>query len=122
MRGTKSREVLFESLETWVLELPQVTQAPHKLGGIEFRVHGRGFMHSHCPSLLDVRLSQSDQALVLSEGRAQRHRADVHHNEGWVTFRIVNEKDVEGAKELVRLAYDEAKKEPLLSKSQENEL
>jgi Family of unknown function (DUF5519) len=79
-------------------------------------------MHSHGSSLLDIRLSQSDQALVLSEGRAQRHRADVHHNEGWVSFRIENEKDVEGAKEVVRLAYDNARKESPLTESRENKL
>jgi hypothetical protein len=122
MSKTRSSDVLFQSLETWVLRLPQVSQGPHKLGGIEFRVHGRGFMHSHGSSLLDIRLSQNDQALVLSEGRAQHHRADVHHNEGWVSFRIENEKDVEAAKELVRLAYDKARKEPLSTRSQENKL
>jgi Family of unknown function (DUF5519) len=119
---TRSSEVPFRSLVNWVLQLPRVTQVPHKLGGIEFRVNGRGFMHSHGSSLLDIRLSQDDQALVLSEGRAQHHRAEVHHNEGWVSFRIENEKDVERAKELVRLAYDNAKKEPRLTESQENKL
>src|SRR5437870_1706614 len=104
-----SREAPFRSLMAWVLQLPDVTQAPHRMGGTEFRVHGLEFMHSHGPSFLDIRLSQKDQARVLREGRAQRHRADVHHQEGWVSFRIEGEEGVEGAKELVRLAYNNAK-------------
>ena len=122
MSKTRSSDALFRSLERWLLQFPQVTQAPHKLGGVEFRVHGLGFMHSHSSSVLDIRLSKNDQALALGEGRAQHHRADVHHKEGWVSFRIENEKDVEGAKELIRLAYNNARKRLLLSDTQENEL
>src|SRR2546428_14189359 len=83
-----SPEALFGSLMDWVLQLPNVTQAPHRMGGTEFRVHGQEFMHSHGPSFLDVCLSPKEQARVLREGKAERHRADVHHHEGWVSFRV----------------------------------
>jgi hypothetical protein len=33
----------------------------------------------------------------------------VHHQEGWVSFRIEGKESVERAKELVQLAYDNAK-------------
>ncbi len=122
MSKTRSSDALFQDLETWVLQFPQVTRAPHKLGGVEFRVHGRGFMHSHGSSVLDIRLSKNDQALALGERRAQRHRADVHHHEGWVSYRIEDEEDVEDVKDLVQLAYDNARKESLLSTSQESKL
>ena len=106
---TGSPEVLFRSLMAWVLQLPDVTQAPHRIGGTEFRVHGLEFMHSHGPSFLDVRLSPKEQARVLREGKAEHHRADVHHQEGWVSFRIEGKESVERARELVQLAYDNAK-------------
>jgi len=106
---TGSPEVLFRSLMDWVLQLSNVTQAPHRMGGTEFRVHGLEFMHSHGPSFLDVRLSPKEQARVLREGKAERHRADVHHKEGWVSFRIGDKEGIERAKELVQLAYDNAK-------------
>jgi len=106
---TGSPEVLFRSLMDWVLQLPDVTQAPHRMSGTEFRVHGLEFMHSHGPSFLDVRLSPKEQARVLREGKAERHRADVHHHEGWVSFRIEGKESVERARELVQLAYDNAK-------------
>jgi len=105
-----SPEALFRSLMDWVLQLPNVTQAPHRMGGTEFRVHGQEFMHSHGPSFLDVRLSPKEQARVVREGKAERHRADVHHHEGWVSFRIEGKESVERAKELVQLAYEDAKR------------
>jgi len=54
-------------------------------------------------------LSPKEQARVLREGKAERHRADVHHKEGWVSFRIGDKEGIERAKELVQLAYDNAK-------------
>src|SRR5437879_6772152 len=107
---TVSSDVLFRSLMEWVLQLSNVTQAPHRMGGTEFRVHGLEFMHSHGPSFLDVRLSPKEQARVLREGKAERHRADVHHKEGWVSFRIGDKEGIERAKELVQLAYEDAKR------------
>ena len=66
-------------------------------------------MHTHGASHLDIRLSKKDQEKMLEEGKAEPHRF-VHHQAGWVTFRIRSEKDTETAKELIRLAYDNANK------------
>ncbi len=96
------------SLQEWILELPDVTQAPHRFGGTEFQVHGLEFMHSHGSSHLDIRLSLEEQARVLREGRAEPHRFAPQAS--WVTFRIRGEGDVERAKEIIRLAYENAEK------------
>jgi luciferase-like monooxygenase len=98
-----------ESLQDWILQLPNVTKAPHRFGGTEFQVHGLEFMHTHGTLQLDIRLSKQDQERVLKEGKAEQHRF-VHHEAGWVTFRIRLENDTETAKELIRLAYDNADK------------
>jgi Family of unknown function (DUF5519) len=98
---------LAESLQDWTLQLPNVTKASHRLGGTEFQVHGLEFMHTHGTSRLDIRLSKEDQERMLKEGKAEPHRF-VHHQDGWVIFRIRSEGDVEAAKELIRLAYDNA--------------
>ncbi len=103
-------DALSETLKVWILELPGVTQSPHRFGGTEFQVHGLEFMHCHGPSFLDIRLSQKDQARVLKEGKAQHHRAAQHHQEGWVSFRIEKADDLEGAKKLIQLAYENAKR------------
>jgi hypothetical protein len=65
-------------------------------------------MHTHGTSHLDIRLSKDDQQKMLEDGKAEPHR--FAPQAGWVTFRIRSEGDVEAAKELVRLAYDNAEK------------
>jgi Family of unknown function (DUF5519) len=95
-----------ESLQDWILQLPSVTKAPHRFGGTEFQVHGLEFMHTHGASHLDIRLSKEDQQKMLEEGKAEPHR--FAPQAGWVTFRIRSEGDVEAAKEVIRLAYDNA--------------
>jgi len=101
------RSELFENLKTWILQLPDVTQAAHRFGGTEFQVDGLEFMHHHGPSFLDIRLSKSDQATVLKSGTALRHR--FAPQAGWVSFRIEKLEDLEAAKRLVRLAYENAR-------------
>jgi hypothetical protein len=54
----------YESLKAWILGLLDVTEAPHRFGGTEFRVGGLEFMHSHGYAQLDIRLSREDQARV----------------------------------------------------------
>jgi luciferase-like monooxygenase len=61
----RNRNELFESLKSWILLLPGVTEAAHRFGGTEFQVEGFEFMHHHGPSVLDIRLSKKDQTTVL---------------------------------------------------------
>jgi len=63
-------------------------------------------MHSHGPSYLDIRLSKQDQERILKENKAEPHR--FAPQAGWVTFRIRSDEDIEPAKEVIRLAYDNA--------------
>src|SRR3989442_10243805 len=100
----------YESLRAWILRLPGVREAPHRVGGIEFQVDGVEFMHSHGPSWLDIRLSKEDQASVLKTGQALLHRAQVHSEAGWVSLRIENSQDLGKAKKVIQLAYEKAKK------------
>src|SRR5262245_19977292 len=99
---------LQQSIEEWILSLPNVTKTPHRFGGTEYRVHGLEFMHSHGPKYLDIRLSKQDQERVLKDGKAEHHRFAPQAE--WVTFRIRQEEDIETAKELAKLAYDNAEK------------
>ena len=97
---------LFENLKMWILQFPSVTQAPHRFGGTEFKVEGLEFMHHHGPAFLDIHLSKNDQATALRSG-AIPHRFAPHA--GWVSFRINNPEDLDGAKKLIQLAYENAK-------------
>ena len=98
----------YADLKAWILELPEVKESPHRFGGTEFQVGGVEFMHSHGPSFLDIRLSLSDQARVLEAGEADHHR--FAPQAGWVSFRIKSSNDLDNAKKIIRLAYENAKK------------
>ncbi|HYU56278.1 MAG TPA: luciferase family protein [Candidatus Dormibacteraeota bacterium] len=101
------RNELLESLKAWILQLPGVTQEAHRFGGTEFQVEGLEFMHHHGPSFLDIRLSKSDQEKELKNGTALPHR--FAPQAGWVSFRIEKPEDLEAAKRLIRLAYENAR-------------
>ena len=101
------RNEVFENLKTWILQLPGVTQAAHRFGGTEFQVEGLEFMHHHGPSFLDIRLSKSDQTTALKSGTAIPHR--FAPQAGWVSFRMEKAEDLDSAKKLIKLAYDNAK-------------
>src|SRR2546428_11951786 len=100
----------YGSLRAWILQLPRVREAPHRIGGVEFQVDGVEFMHSHGPSWLDIRLSKEDQASVLKTGQALPHRAQVHSEAGRVSLRIENSHDLGKAKRGIQMAYEKAKK------------
>ena len=98
----------YEDLKAWILRLPEVKESGHRFGGTEFQVGGVEFMHSHGPSFLDIRLSSSDQARVLEAGEAQHHQ--FAPQAGWVSFRIKGPDDLDRAKKIIQLAYENAKK------------
>ena len=105
MDDTPSGLQLFRN---WIENLPEVTKAPHRFGGVEFQVHGLEFMHFHGNTQMDVRLSKGDQAKILTEGKAERHQ--FAPEAGWVTVRIRSKKELDDAKEVVQLAYSRAKR------------
>ena len=102
------KDSTYESLRAWILQLPKVSEARHRFGGKEFQVDGVEFMHSHGPSWLDIRLSKEDQASALKTGEALAHR--FAPQAGWVSFRITKSDDLVIAKKLIRLAYENARK------------
>jgi len=100
---------MINGLKEWLLQLPDVVEAPHSFGGTEYQVNSRQFMHTHGPRYLDIHLSREDQERVILGGKAERHRF-TSARAGWVTFHIRSDGDVGSAKELITLAYNEARK------------
>ena len=87
-----------------VMSWSGVTAAPHRFGGVEFRVGRREIGHLHGDRLADLPFPVSVRRMLVAEGRA-----DVHHvmpGSGWVSFRIRGESDVSAAVELFRMNYD----------------
>jgi hypothetical protein len=101
----KSHE-LHEELRRRILGLPGVTERQN--AGIHedaFLVGRAMFMHIHGHGHCDIRLAMDDQARVLAEGKARRHRWAPE--KGYVTFVARDEDDLGPAMELIQMSYDQ---------------
>jgi hypothetical protein len=94
-----------QELRQRILALSGVTERPN--AGIHenaFFVGGKMFMHIHGHGHCDIRLAKADQERVLAEGKARPHRWAPE--QGYVTFRARDEKDLAPAMELIQLSHD----------------
>jgi hypothetical protein len=83
-----------------------VTIAPHRFGGVEFRLGRRELGHLHGDALADLPFPRRIADMLVETGRAERHH--VLPDSGWVTKPIHTDEDVEETIELFRLAYERA--------------
>jgi hypothetical protein len=100
----KSKAELHQELRQRILNLPGVTE--RKNAGIHedaFFVGRTMFMHIHGHGHCDIQLSKADQERVLAEGKARTHRWAPE--EGYVTFVVNAETDLEPAMDLIRMAH-----------------
>ena len=85
---------------------PDVTVAPHRFGGVEFRVGRRELGHLHGSRWADLPFPVRVRDELIAAGRAERHH--VLPESGWITVRIRNADDVPRLVELFRMNYDRA--------------
>jgi Family of unknown function (DUF5519) len=83
---------------------PGVKVAPHRFGGIEFRVSGHEIGHLHGERLADLPFPVHVRRELVESGRALPHH--VLPDSGWVSYRIHSPDDIPGAVALFRLNYD----------------
>jgi hypothetical protein len=91
-------------VEAW----PGVEVAPHRFGGVEFRVGRRELGHLHGDRIADLPFPRRVRDELIAEGRARAHH--VLPDSGWITVSIGSPEEAEGAIELFRMAYDRAKR------------
>jgi hypothetical protein len=89
-----------------VLRWPGVTEAPHRFGGVEFRLGKRELGHLHGDYLADLPFPVRVREELVWEGKAMPHH--ILPQSGWVSYPIRDEAAVPGAIALFRLAYDRA--------------
>ena len=87
-------------------EWPGVEQAPHRFGGLEFRLGRRELGHLHGDRIADLPFPRRVRDELIAEGRARPHH--VLPDSGWVTVSIASAEDAEHAIELFQMAYDRA--------------
>lgn len=78
-------------------------QAPHRFGGVEYRVGKIEIGHVHRDGMVDIPFTRRIRDVLLAEGKAE-----VHHllpKMGWISFYIRTPADVEQAIWLLRVSY-----------------
>ncbi len=91
-------------LTALVSDWPGLETAPHRFGGVEFRVDRREIGHIHHGGMLDLPFPVRVRRELVAAGRAEAHH--MLPNTGWVTFRIRTEHELPAAVELLRLNYN----------------
>jgi hypothetical protein len=81
-----------------------MSEAPHRFGGLEFRLGTREIGHLHGDRLLDVPFPKRVRDELVAAGLARPHH--VLPESGWVSFPIEAEHDVDGAIALLRRSHD----------------
>lgn len=92
------------TVESW----PDVETAPHRFGGIEFRLGRRELGHLHGDRIADLPFPRRVRDQLIAEGKARPHH--VLPESGWITVSIRSPEEAERAVDLFRMAYERARK------------
>ena len=90
-----------------------MASAPHRFGGIEFRIGRREIGHLHGDYQADIAFPMNVRNQLVTEKKAQPHH--ILPKSGWITLRFDEESDVSAAIELFRLSYDIAREKESMS-------
>ncbi len=97
-----------DAIRSEVLSWPGVTEAPHRFGGVEFRLGKRELGHLHGDYLADLPFPVRIREELVRDGKAMPHH--ILPQSGWVSYPIRDASAVPGALALFRLAYERATK------------
>jgi Luciferase len=96
-----------EQIATAVQSWPGVEAAPHRFGGLEFRLGRRELGHIHGDRIADLPFPRRVRDELIARGRARPHH--VLPDSGWITVSIRSDDEAAYAIELFRMAYDRAR-------------
>ena len=83
---------IIESIKKEILSWLDVTAAPHRFGGFEFRLNKRETGHIHGDKLADLLFPMHTRNKLVNSGHASPHH--ILPQSGWVSFWIKGEKDI----------------------------
>ena len=98
-----SSATIIETVTSW----PGVETAPHRFGGVEFRLGRRELGHLHGDRIADLPFPRRVRDDLIATGRARAHH--VLPDSGWITVSIATPSDVDNAIELFGMAYERAR-------------
>ena len=97
---------LTDAVRRELLVRSEVTESPHRFGGIEFRLGRRELGHLHGDRMADLPFPRGLRDELVAQGRAEAHH--VLPDSGWVTRRVRGPEDVAAIVELFALSYERA--------------
>jgi hypothetical protein len=87
----------------------EITAAPHRFGGVEFKIGNREIGHIHGDSLVDVPLPKRVRDELVASRQAKPHH--VLPQSGWVSVYLDEARDVERAIAILRRSYEIAREQ-----------
>lgn len=105
MSITNAQKVITETLLLW----EGLSTAPHRFGGVEYRLGTRELGHIHGDHLVDIPFPKKVRDEIVSAGLAKPHH--ILPETGWVSFYLRQEEDVQNAIALLRRSYEIALKQ-----------
>src|ERR1700755_1425243 len=96
-------EQITEAVQSW----PGVESAPHRFGGIEFKVGRRELGHLHGDRIADLPFPRTVRDELIAAVRARAHT--VLPDAGGIPVSIASPDEAEQAVELFRMAYERAR-------------
>ena len=98
-----SRREMAEQVIAAVAGWEGVESAPHRFGGVEWRLGKVEIGHAHDFGLVDIPYTRPIRDVLVRDGRAEPHH--ILPETGWISFYLREDADVERAIWLARLSY-----------------
>ena len=105
MSVPNAQKVVTETLLLW----EGLSIAPHRFGGVEYRLGTRELGHIHGDHLVDIPFPKKIRDEIVRAGLAKPHH--ILPETGWVSFYLRQEEDVQTAIALLRRSYEIARKQ-----------
>ena len=100
MTVPNAQKVIKETLLLW----EGVSTAPHRFGGVEYRLGTRELGHIHGDHLIDSPFPKKVRDEIVDAGLAEPHH--ILPETGWVSFYLRTEADVQSVIALLRRSYE----------------
>ena len=107
MSVSNAQKTITQTVTSW----EGTSAAPHRFGGVEYRLGTRELGHIHGDHLLDIPFPKKIRDEIVNAGLAEPHH--ILPDTGWVSFYLRAEEDVQKAIALLRRSYEIASKQKL---------
>lgn len=105
MSVPNAQKTITQALTSW----DGVITAPHRFGGVEYRLGTRELGHIHGNQLVDIPFPKKVRDEIVEAELAEPHH--ILPETGWVSFYLQREEDVQKAIALLRRSYEIAVKQ-----------